>query len=104
MTTPAEGMRVSPDLLRGLGSSWHRLADSMDSLDPGGAVVSGSSSVPGAATAEVMAGARTELNVGVKRAANRFRAMAETARQTADSTEAADEAFAATLRRIDGYQ
>lgn len=102
MTIPAIGMRVSPDLLRGLGLSWHRLADSMDSLDPGGAVASGLGSVPGAATAEVMAGARAELNIGVKRAASRFRAMAETARQTADSTEAADEAFAATLQRIDG--
>ncbi|WP_303359567.1 hypothetical protein [Corynebacterium sp.] len=93
---------MNPDLLRGLGQSWHRLADSMDGLDPGGAVSMGAESLPGAATAEAMAGARALLDTGVARTAARFRSMAEAARHTADSTEASDADFAATLRRIDG--
>lgn len=101
MTTPP-GLRINPDLIRSLGSSWHRIADSTGSLDPGGAVTSWADSVSGSATADVMAGATGILSNGVARTAARLHAMAVAARRTADSAEAADDAFAEKLRRIDG--
>lgn len=100
MTAPSE-MRVNPDLLRGLGSSWHRLADSMDSLDPGGFVATETECVRGSVTSGVMAGAPELLNVGVTRTSSRFREMAAAARRAADATESEDRSFAETLGRID---
>jgi len=102
MTTPT-GMRVKPDRLRGLGSSWLRLADSMDNIDPGGAIAGKVDALTGSATAGALAGA-IALNIGPMRSANRFREMADVARRTADSIQNADHAFADALRRIDGLQ
>ncbi|MCT1886878.1 hypothetical protein M3C36_17175 [Dietzia cinnamea] len=102
MTEPT-GMRVKPDHLRGLGSSWLRLADSIDNLDPGGAIAGKADALPGSATAGVLAGA-VALSIGPMRSANRFRDMADAARRTADSVQNADHAFADALRRIDGLQ
>ena len=95
---------MTPDALRGLGSSWHELADSLEALSPGDAMTSGTGSIGRSATAKVMAGARSELDAGVRRTARRFHAMADAARQTADNTEEADAKFAAMLRRIDGVR
>lgn len=39
--------QVNPDLLRGLESTWNRLVDSLDNLDPGRAVASGADCVGG---------------------------------------------------------
>ena len=103
MTAP-QPLRVTPDLLRGLGSGWRRVADAIDGLDPGAAVASGAAWLPGSATADAMTGAPVPLAVGMVRTAARFEAMAEAAQATADSVESADVSFAEALRRIDGHR